>query len=55
MTTVYAIVKKVFGKEFVLGFVKKLSLTDGCYQNHESASLLLPIILIFGFHLGLYP
>ena len=32
-----------------------MNIIHGCYQNHESASLLLTIILIFGFHLGFYP
>ena len=32
-----------------------MKIIHGCYQNYESASLLLTIILIFGFHLGFYP
>ena len=32
-----------------------IKILDGCYQNHESASLLLTIMLIFGLHLGFYP
>ena len=32
-----------------------MKIRHGCYQNHESASLLLTIIIIFGFHLGFYP
>ena len=32
-----------------------MKILHGCYQNHESASLLLTNILIFGSHLGFYP
>ena len=32
-----------------------MKILHGCYQNHESASLLLTIMLIFGSHLGFYP
>ena len=29
-----------------------MKILHGCYQNHESAALLLTIILFFGFYLG---
>ena len=32
-----------------------MKILDGYYQNHESASLLLTIMFIFGLHLGFYP
>ena len=32
-----------------------IKILDGCYQNHESASLLLTNMLLFGLHLGFYP
>ena len=32
-----------------------MKILHGCYQNHEYASLLLTILLIFSFHLGFYP
>ena len=31
-----------------------MKILHGCYQNHESASFLLTIILIFGFHPGFH-
>ena len=32
-----------------------MKILHGCYQNHKYASLLLTIMLIFGFHLEFYP